>query len=280
MSGQKTLYCCFLALVTAVSSVHAATLKDVRRSGEFSICVSPNQLPYSAATGPLRGFYIDIARVIAKRMGVSLKTIWVPSREEVRHTRCDAVMGSAELKIQPRCHTGARRTKSYQTFSVPYVTVRSLLIVRDSHPPVHSLADIATGHVAVPSGSLADMIMNDHGIPVWVRFRTDKEIIRAVARGQADAGVVSNLGFGWYSKRHPHSRIKAVPGLTIDPRLTFDGGIALRHADEALTREVDSTLLTLMRDGRMRAIFSRYGIAYAPPSRALEIARDCAGAQP
>ena len=280
MAGQKALCCCFLTLALAVSGVRAATLKDVRRAGAFSICVSANQLPYSAETGPLRGFYIDIAGAIAKRLGVRLKTIWVPSREEVRHTRCDAVMGSVELTTHRRCKSGISQSKSYQTLSVPYVRVRSLLVVRDSHAAIHSLSDLASGHVAVPSGSVADMVMNENNIPVWVRFRTDNEIIRAVAEGKADAGVVSNLGYGWYRKRHPHSRIKAVQGFTIDPRLNFNAGVALRHANGALVTAVNKTLLELMRNGQMHAIFSRYGIAYTPPSRAPESGRDCAGAHP
>lgn len=276
MPFLRTAFCIVLGALLSVQGARAGTLKEVLRNGEFSICANPNQLPYSSESGSLRGFYLDIANAIAQDLSVKLKVIWVPFREEVRHTHCDAVMGSAEIGKAPYCETTKGNASSRPvTLSIPYLAVRSLLVVRTSHGPIHSLDDFAHEHVAVPSGSLAHMIMHDRGIPVWVRFLSDDAIIGAVANKKADAGVVSSMGYGWYVKQHANPKVKAVRGFTIDPRLNFDAGIALRHADKALVQRVDKTLLTLMRSGRMHAIFAKYGIPYVPPKRALAVSKAC-----
>ena len=94
----------------------------------------------------------------------------------------------------------------------------------------------------MPSGSWAHYVLNSRGIPVWVRFTTDAEILAAVEAGEADAGVVSLPGFGWYRRNSPASKVEIVKGVTIDPSLNYDTAIALRRSDIATVKALDDVL--------------------------------------
>ena len=50
-------------LVVAASTPHAAT--DALR-----VCADPDNLPFSAAAGSIRGLYVDVAELVAARLGV------------------------------------------------------------------------------------------------------------------------------------------------------------------------------------------------------------------
>jgi hypothetical protein len=85
---------CFGAACLGMSSAAARTLDDIITSHHFSICASPDELPFSAKSAANPGFYLEIARKISDALGVDLNVDWIPTREQIRYTQCDAVMGA------------------------------------------------------------------------------------------------------------------------------------------------------------------------------------------
>ncbi|HEX7955040.1 MAG TPA: transporter substrate-binding domain-containing protein, partial [Burkholderiales bacterium] len=147
----------------------------------------------------------------------------------------------------------------------PYMAYRSVLVVRKEEAPVRSLADLARGPVAVQSGSWAHYQFTQHGIKVWVRFRTDEDIIQAVENGDAHAGVVSNFGYEWYVHGHPQAAMRAATEFGFDPDFGYDVAVGLMEADAALLERVNAALAQMRENGTISQVLSRYGITALPP---------------
>jgi polar amino acid transport system substrate-binding protein len=131
--------------------------------------------------------------------------------------------------------------------------------------PVDSLDALRDRHVAVPSGSWAHRYLDARGIPVWVRFRTDPEIIDAVVRGAADAGVVSDVAAGWYRQQAGAANLRVLDTLLDPDEFGFDVAIDLLDTDAATLARVNGIVRARLDDGAIAAIGRRYG-AYRPPS--------------
>jgi polar amino acid transport system substrate-binding protein len=245
-----------------ISNACARTLDEITKSNSFSICASPDDLPYSAKNSATPGFYIEIAQKISDALGVELNVEWIPSREQIRNTKCDAVMGTAAPDEVDKLTGIEKTTIKARILTVPYMTAAVLLVMPAGHQEVRTIGDLKNLHVAVPSGSVIHKLLNDNGVPVWVRFRNDTEIIDAVLSGSADAGVVSQAGFGWYLKNNPKTTLIAIDKAFDDPALQYKVAIGLRRTNiEAVTR-INEILKTLTMEGVISEILGKYGIKF------------------
>jgi polar amino acid transport system substrate-binding protein len=172
---------------------------------------------------------------------------------------CDAIMGAAVVKAADTDHAPSWRN----VLTIPWTRVGAV-VVDAGRGPAATLDALRTRHVAVPSGSWAHRWLDAHGVPVRVRFRTDPEIIDAVMRGDADAGVVSNLAAGWYRLRHRAADLRVQETLLDPEEFGFDVAIDLLDTDAAALARVNDIVRARLDDGTIAAIGLRYG-AYRPP---------------
>jgi polar amino acid transport system substrate-binding protein len=257
---------CRAALIFAIcigcgiSSPSARTLGEILASRDFAICAADDDLPFSTSATGLRGFHVDLAQAIADRLGVKLKIDWVVARNKVRFTNCDALMGSVVVESDVKALGQGQDDIRPMALSAPYMTVSTVLASAATAPPIRSLDDLKTLHVAVPSGSVSHMLMDDHGIPVWVRFRNDADILEAVVAGKADAGAVSQIGLAWHRLQNPTSALTSNERLLTGPGFRFDVAIGLRRTNGATVERINAILTSMQDDGSLGAILARYGI--------------------
>lgn len=247
----------------------ARPLDEMIASHHFSVCAADNALPYSSRTGGgTPGFYLEIAAEIAKALGLELEVVWLASSEQIRFTACDAVMAAPASVEEHERDDGDQNRLRPRLLTIPYMQVNTLLVYPRQPAETPSMAALRHGHVAVPSGSVAHQVLNEAGVPVWVRFHNDAEILEAVRGGQADAGVVSQIGYGWYRRNDPTSTLVGVADVLEAPGLRFDVAIALRRTNLATLRRIDAIVRKLRDDGVIPAILTKYGIdAPAPQHR-------------
>src|SRR5256884_1195345 len=69
-------------------------------AGTLRLCADPDNLPFSSATGPERGFYLDVGALVAARLGMTTDVVWGRSFYGARAVRntlladtCDAYVG-------------------------------------------------------------------------------------------------------------------------------------------------------------------------------------------
>lgn len=264
LSGTRLLIfigtCCL-----GMSNASARTLDEIKKSNSFTICASPEDLPFSAKDAATPGFYIEIAQKISAALGVELKIDWIPSREQIRHTTCDAVMGAAAADEVVKFDETEKKAIRARILTVPYMTATVVLAMPAGHKEVRTIDDLNKLHVAVPSGSVIHKLLIDNGVPVWVRFRSDTEIMEAVLSGHADAGVVSQSRFGWYLKSKPQTSLVASDRVFDNPDLQYKVAIGLRRTNFETVTRINEILKRMMMEGEMAEILGKYGVKFVQP---------------
>jgi polar amino acid transport system substrate-binding protein len=249
--------------LTLTSPTSARTLDDMRKAGHLEICAAPDALPYSSRDSGPPGLQLELGERIARELGLGFRVTWIKSKEYAGRTHCDAFMSAATLpedaEERREAETAPATRRFQRLLTRPYMPVRFVLVATAARAGATDLDGFRSGHVAVPSGSWAHYVLNSRGIPVWVRFTTDAEILAAVEAGEADAGVVSQPGFGWYRRNSPASKVEIVEAVTIDPSLNYETAIALRRSDIATVKALDAVLDRLTADGTLAGILDKYG---------------------
>ena len=265
--ARRTALILAVSIGFGISSPSARTLSDIIAAHDFAICAAEDDLPFSSSATGARGFHVDLAQAIADRLGVKLKIDWVVSRDKVRFTNCDALMGLAAFDSNADAIGQAQGAIRPMSLSAPYMSISTVLAAPAAAPPMRSLDDLKKLHVAVPSGSLSHRLMHDNGIPVWVRFRNDVDILDAVMAGKADAGAVSQLGLAWYRQQNPTSALTSSNHILTGPGFRFNVAIGLRRTNGATVGRITAILRSMQDDGSLAAILERYGIALLAPSQ-------------
>jgi polar amino acid transport system substrate-binding protein len=263
----RAFLCVLALLVFWPHRADARSLEDILARGAFSICADPDALPFSQRSGAPAGFQIDLAKILADRMGVRLDVHWIVLRSAARGVNCDAIMGSLaqaedDGAEEHKPSTGILRAASTR----PYARVTTRIVIAKDSPPVQTLDDLRGRSVAVIHASLAHYLFNAKHIPVRTLYSTPEEILAAVASKEMSAGVVADWVFGWYRKSHPESGLRMLDTLVVDPDLDYNVAITLRNTDVALLERVNTILGDLKSNGSLTQLFDRYGITYKAPS--------------
>jgi len=244
-----------VALASAAASADAAPLEAVRERGTFGICAHPDALPYSSQERTTPGFQIEIAEAIAKQLGVRLHVEWIVFTRHARRTDCDATIGSIVKADDGGPRRGPRLTK-------PYVASGYVLVVPAKAASVERLEDVK-GKIAVEHTSWPHYVLDKRKIPVST-YGSPFDVLDAVTKGQAAAGLVSDAYAGWYLKLQPGT-IKISETYVPERDFRWNVAVALRNADTPLVDAVNRALDTLIADQTIPKIFARYGITYRPP---------------
>ena len=63
-------------LIGAACAVGALVAPTAHAAGVLRICADPDNLPFSKAEGPERGLYVELANMVARRMGDTAQYVW------------------------------------------------------------------------------------------------------------------------------------------------------------------------------------------------------------
>lgn len=256
MRAKRVGWIVAFALASVIASADAAPLESVRERGMFGVCAHPDALPYSSQDRTTPGFQIEIAEAIAKQLGVRLHVDWIVFTRHARRLDCDATIGSivkADADTGPR--RGPRLTK-------PYVESGYVLVVPAKSASIERLEDVK-GKIAVEHTSWPHYVLDKRNIPVST-YGSPFDVLDAVTKGQAAAGLVSDAYAGWYLKLQPGT-IKISETYVPERDFRWNVAVALRNADTPLVDAVNRALDTLIADQTIPKIFERYGIKYRPP---------------
>ncbi len=270
--GATARLCAALAAAACAFTCHAATLSEMQNVGTVSFCLNPDAMPYSQRDDtdevPGNGFLYDISTELIRRLGLSGRVIWLNSLERLNKTECDLVP-SALVEDDDLGQQAARLAREpdkihNRLFIRPYARSGGFLVAQGKR--YDSFDSLRDTHVAVPSGSYAQVILNRARIPIWVRFLTDDEIIEAVREGIAGAGLVTRVGFEWYLHRHPGTGLSPLAIDVTEFQLDSDIGMMLRTADSHTLAAFDDALAKMAADGFIAKAMRRYGVSHVRPA--------------
>ena len=253
--------CVALASVLLADPVSAeGVLARIKDAGVIRMCADPQSPPYSIDDSQQPGIDIEIARLIAERLGLRLKVVWNETyftgrairRQLFRQRKCDGFLG---LPIG--------RYDEGLSFTRPYYGSGYVLVVRDGTDRV-TLADLKSGKIGVEVWTIADGELHDRGYERGL-YRNQMETIEALQRGEVDAGLLWAPVFGWIKLTHPELKVTMADGYVPEPALRRNIAVGLRKEDDDLRAALDRAIGDLLAGGAVPEVLARYGVRFYPP---------------
>lgn len=246
-------------MVTAVlgsalaGAAHAATVAEVKKKGVLVLGTDPTFAPFEfkGADGQIQGFDIDIARAVAKDLGVRLEIRAVGfgslMPQAVTSGRVDMAMSGITITDE--------RAKVV-SFSQPYYRSAQVFIVRAGNPGKFAWpADVKGKVIGVQANTTGQFVANDLLKPkgatlkVYDDFAAGLADVRAgrVAALIGDAPTVTDL-----KKRLPGQFDQAGKDLAAE-----DYGMVFKKGSD-LAAAANKTLARLKASGEYQKLLNRW----------------------
>jgi mxaJ protein len=268
--SSRSLEVMMLAFLALTASACTAKSNADPPARELRVCADPNNLPFT--NQKLQGFENELADLIARDLGATVRYTWWPQRRGfIRNTlkagACDVVLGipsSFELALATRPYYRSTyvfvsrkdrgiKVRSFDDPALKKLRIGVQMIGDDGYnaPPAHALASRGiTGNV------VGYTVYGDYSQP-----NPPARIVEAVARGEIDLAVVWGPLAGYFASRQrvPLTIVPVSPQIDM-PFLpfVFDISMGVRREDVKLQAELDGILER--RRPEIDALLDRYGV--------------------
>ncbi|BDG60146.1 basic amino acid ABC transporter substrate-binding protein [Caldinitratiruptor microaerophilus] len=219
----------------------------IKKAGKLVIGTSADYPPFESLdqNNNIVGFDIDLAREIAKELGVEL---------EVLNITFDGLIPALLAKKFDFMIAGLTITeerKKSVDFSKPYMSGGNAIVVHKDTQGISKLDDLKGKTIAVQLGSAQDQIASKVEGAQVKRYPLYTDAAMAVATKQVDSMILHSVVAKAFVAQDP--RLKMVAEL--DP---VDTGIAFRPDSDDLREFVDQVLDKMKQDGRMDALVKKW----------------------
>ncbi|WP_306460584.1 amino acid ABC transporter substrate-binding protein [Bacillus sp. AFS073361] len=224
-------------------------LKKVKDEGKLLIGTEGTYPPFTFhdTSGNLTGFDVDLAKEVAKRIGV---------KPEFKETQWDAMFAGLDAKrfdmIANEVGIRPDRQEKYD-FSNPYITSAGVLIVHKDNDKVKAFEDIKGLNAAQSlTSNYADMAKK-YGAKI-VGVDGFQQAVELLAQKRVDVTINDKLSFLDYKKQKPDAPIKVV--ATADD--ASSSGFMFRKNSDTLVDEVNKALKEIIDDGTYKKISEKW----------------------
>jgi len=244
--------------LAAAAAANARTLEAVQARGAVTLCSHANAMPFSSRREEPPGFQIELARALARHLGVELSVAWVVTPNQYRTAECDIVLDTI-VDEDVLAQTRLRASRPYQRSGVAIALPANASEAR-------SFDDLERGRpIGVQVGSVAQMVLSQRGLTT-VPFAFEEDIVEEVSAGRIAGGAVSAATVGYFNMKHPNAPIQLVHAYEREPGLSWNLAVGMRGSDAPLRQRIDAAIDAMLADGTIRAIYARYGIEHRPPA--------------
>lgn len=258
------------ALATPVPAA-ARPIQEIVRDGTLKVGVNPNFPPMSSY-GPnneLVGFDVDVARTIARRMGVKLELVPTEAAQRVPFL----VSGRIDMSLGALTRTPER--ERLIDYTVPLHS-EAMGVITTARLPVRSWQELNRPDVTLVNmrGNQSVEVLKEK-LPRPQRLLVDgnADTIRAIAQGRADALVENVDFFIGFTKNYPEVRWQVLS----DPIFVAYCAIGIAKGNEGLQAYLDGALYELHSEGRINELWRKwYGAPMTVPIRPEQYAEAAA----
>lgn len=246
------------AAALAAGPAFARTLEAIQSRGVLSVCAHANALPFASRADSPPGVQIEIARALARELGVRLEVAWVTILYQRSSANCDIVLDAiVDKEVQADSPTKV---------SKPYHRSGIALALPAAADGIKTFADLDNGkRVGVQVGSLAQMVLSQRGLRTSP-FGFEDEMVEAVADGKLDGAAVTAASAGYFNLTHPDRKVRVVYAYEQEPLLSWNVAVGMRGSDAALRQKIDTAVERLLANGTIRDIYARYGVEHRAPA--------------
>ncbi|PNY79440.1 transporter substrate-binding domain-containing protein [Deinococcus koreensis] len=237
-----------LLLTLGVTSVAHAELGDIRSRGELRVAMSGEYPPFSqpAPDGTLTGFDADVAREIAKRLGVKPVLI----KAEFSSIIAGLQSRQFDLAVASQSKT-PERERAIDFLSRPYYYDGFQLFVPKASG-AKALKDLDGKPVAVALGTVFEKFLRDQKYPSVATYSGEQEIFLALGAGRA-AGMITTRTVGSVAAKNGQAIKAAGPVLQQD-----NPYITLGKNQPQFKAAVEKALASMRADGTLRRLSVKY----------------------
>ncbi|ADD68461.1 extracellular solute-binding protein family 3 [Denitrovibrio acetiphilus DSM 12809] len=257
---KRVLLVLCLMLTMAVSAVAkdnddqpVSALDSIVKSGVFKVGLDPGYMPFEMRDkkGELIGFDIDLAKDMAKSMGVKLEivtTAWDGIIPALLTGKFDLIMGGMTV-------TQLRNLRV--NFADPYIVVgQTIIINKKVADKVKSYKDLNDPKYTVCAklGTTGDIAISKYMPNAKHRqYETEAEGMMEVVNGRVDAFVYDLPPNAIFASKHKERVVHLEEPFTFEP-LAF----AVRRGDYDFVNWINNYLQQIKGDGKYQVIYNKW----------------------
>jgi cystine transport system substrate-binding protein len=226
-----------------------STMRRVGATGVMKVGFEGRYPPFNFLNDQQQfdGFDVDIARDIAKRLGV---------RTEFVATQFEALIGGLQadkwdIVIAQMSITDKRRQQV--DFTDPYVVTGGVIIVRQGESGYTTLADLKGKRVGAGSGTTFEEVATRAGAKV-ASYKSVDQYVQDLENGRLDAIINDRLTMGYLIKSNGLPLEISSTGLVSRDLI----GMAVKKGNADFVAAVDKALGGMKSDGTYRAIYVKW----------------------
>jgi polar amino acid transport system substrate-binding protein len=244
-------------LCLAAGPVHAQTIDDILKRGKILVGIDLGVPPYGnlGTTMEAEGLDVEMAKGIAKRMGVQLEIVQVtgPSRiPTLLNNRVDIILATFAPTPERALQV---------SFSNVYSDVQQVIIAPVSKS-VKTVADTGGMKVGLVRGNTQDVAYTPIApkTATILRFDDDVAATQALLSGQVDALVTGGFTAAIIAKQNPDKKFEIKLAIRDNP-LT----IGVRRGQQDLLNWVNTYIFYMKYSGELEALHKKFDVPYSLP---------------
>lgn len=250
-----------LTLAAAVVPAAASTPQEIQARKKVLVAIDLSVPPFGMTDAQLQpqGADVDVARLLAKDLGVELEIVQVTGPNRIPFL----MTGKADVVISSFSITPERA--KVVAFSTPY-SANQLVVAAAKEKAIGGLAELAGKRVAVVRGNLQDLELTRLAPPgaTLVRYEDDATANTALIAGQVDALCTPAPTVQALATRHPGKKLEIKFVVKVQPM-----AIGLRKDDAALAAWINAWVDKNLDNGKLGAIYARWMNTPLPDVRAI-----------
>ncbi|WP_286034167.1 amino acid ABC transporter substrate-binding protein [Fusobacterium necrogenes] len=249
---KKVVMCLMMMVSVFISSFGAdKSLEEIKKKGYFIVGLDATFAPmgFRDEKGEIVGLDIDLAKEVAKRMGVEARfkpSEWDAIIFELRSKNIDMVWNGMTV-------TPAREKQV--AFTKPYLTDNQIIFTRKGTEPA-KVQDLAGKVVGVQLGSSGAQSVEDNPIRKEIKelkkYATNVEALLDLEAGRLDAVVMDEISGEYYNAK------KSTLTYSVETLADENYAVALRKQDKTLLNEINKLLDEMKKDGTFDKIVEKW----------------------
>lgn len=270
--GARATLACALAFLFGAPAARADWQK-IQQSGSLKVAVYKDFAPFSDKEA---GIDVDLARALAKRLGLQLKLLPFPAGEELGDDLRNMVWkghylgyGPADVMLHVPVDTRLMAQNAKVKIFAPY-HVETIRLVRSARsvPQFEGLDSLAGKRIGVEKVSISGMVMLGEGNG---RFRdnvriypTAQDALEKLKAGELDAVLANRSEIEAAMRGDSAFPLHDIAFQRL-PRSGWAVGMAVREEDTDLARLLQAAVNDMAASGELKAVFARHGVQVVAP---------------
>lgn len=200
-------------------------------------------------SGDPRGFAIDVIEAVARRAGMEIRYVSMPSSQAAQ-----AALAEGVVDVLPSMGLIASRD-ARMDFSVPVHSTQIRIFVKSGRSSIHGLEDLGGRRVAVVERNVGlDIVASLSGVSVTV-YDDNADALLALMAGHVDAMIYPESMF-WALATE--LGVRALVKSTGDPLRDVTRGLAVREGNDVLLSRLNPAIDALLADQEYSDIAGRW----------------------